>query len=224
MREEQEADYAFKLKNMGINECLFEKYLIIKSDKIRKVYSDSAIAEVDPMKSLQNKRSRELEDIYDEVDNEYNPYQLNDYECSYEPEENNETISDKSDGEEEDPHHEAAPVRNHGGLEIFENCSKTQIDKLHRLVSHHQSKAKTFVRAYKSKLKSKHQEIYVRNSQEFVEKIKHKIFHKCNFPGCNRTFASSGWLKSHFNEHDNEILSHKFNKIFDNFLKNSKIN
>ena len=52
-----------------------------------------------------------------------------------------------------------------------------------------------------------------------MEKIKNKIFHKCNFPSCNRTFASPGWLKSHFNEHDNEIKNYKFNKIFENFVR-----
>ena len=215
-----QGNYEFKLKNMGFDENIFEKFFVIRTDKIRKIYSDTAINEVDVSKTLQNKRSRETEDIYEGVDNEYNPYADNSQNENFHvQEEDAVTISDYSEDDEvKEPALNSISPKD--GLEIFINCSKKQIDKLNQLVERHQNQTKIFVKAYKSKLKSKNQDIYQKNSKDFIEKIKNKIFHKCNFPGCNRTFASAGWLKSHFNEHDDEILNYKFNKVFDFFVKN----
>jgi len=214
----------FKLENLGIDGNMFEKYFVISSNKIRKVYSDSAVQEIDPSNVLQTKRCRENEDIYDGIDNEYNPYEEKTLEDNYQLEEHDsETISDYSDFDEERKRSPEENNKNEGfsnnTYNIFGNCSQNQIEKLNRLVGHHQKEAKVIVKAYRSKLKSKHHEIYKKNSQEFTEKIKHKIFHKCNFPGCSRTFASAGWLKSHFSEHDKEILDFKFNKLFENYMR-----
>lgn len=214
----------FKLENLGINGNLFEKYFVISQNKIRKVYSDSAVQEIDLSNILQTKRCRENEDIYDGIENEYNPYEEKTLEENYHHEEHDSvTISDYSDFDDEKIKNSEENYKKEGltnnTYDIFGNCSQNQIKKLNKLVSHHQKEAKVIVKAYKSKLKSKHHEIYQKNSQEFMEKIKHKIFHKCNFPGCSRTFASAGWLKSHFSEHDKEIQEFKFNKLFENYMR-----
>jgi hypothetical protein len=209
-------DYDFKFKNLGIDANAFDKFFMIRTEKIRKIYSDSAINEIDPSKALQNKRYRETDDIYEGVENDYNPFGEGSLgEHFNQVDDEAETISDCSENAEE----RELTVTN--SYDIFQNCSQTHIDKLNQLVSHHQNQAKILVKAYKSKLKSKHQDIYRKNSEDFMEQIKHKVFHKCNFPGCSRTFASAGWLKSHFNEHDSEILRYKFNSIFDSVSRRS---
>ena len=48
---------------------------------------------------------------------------------------------------------------------------------------------------------------------------KYRIFHRCNFPNCNRTFSSSGWLRAHFDEHFKEIKGHAFSILFDKYIK-----
>ena len=61
-------------------------------------------------------------------------------------------------------------------------------------------------KAYKSKLKKKYSKLYELNSINLQEKNKFKLFHKCCYPGCTRTFSSSGWLKSHLNKHLKNIF------------------
>ena len=53
------------------------------------------------------------------------------------------------------------------------------------------------IKAYKSKLKKKYKHLYEINSIDLENKNKSKLYHKCCYPGCNRTFSSSGWLKAH---------------------------
>lgn len=113
-------------------------------------------------------------------------------------------------------------------LKIFKNCSQSQMNQLNQIFSEMNSskEEKILVKAYKSKLKFKFYQIYEKNSQNFKETVKYKIFHKCNYPSCGRTFASSGWLRSHFKDHLKELKKNKFNIIFENFvekLKNSTI-
>lgn len=79
------------------------------------------------------------------------------------------------------------------------------------------------IKAYKSKLKSKNWNSYLINSKLTEMKNKYKFYHKCNFPSCNRTFSSSGWLKTHIEEHMREIHSDEFNKDFEKYKYANKI-
>ena len=74
------------------------------------------------------------------------------------------------------------------------------------------------VKKYNSKHKSKYKEIYQINSINFEEENKNKLFHKCCFQGCGRTFSSSGWLKSHLEEHLKEIKDSMFSKFYEKFI------
>ena len=76
----------------------------------------------------------------------------------------------------------------------------------------------TLINSYKSKIKSKFLKIYDINSINIQGKTKYKLFHKCCFPGCNRTFSSSGWLKAHFKEHLKQLRNSKFSILFNKFI------
>ena len=78
------------------------------------------------------------------------------------------------------------------------------------------------IKAYKSKLKKKYSKLYENNSINLEEKNKFKLFHKCCYPGCNRTFSSSGWLKSHLDKHLKKIHDSKYCKLFENYLINEE--
>jgi len=103
---------------------------------------------------------------------------------------------------------------------ILKDSQEYQMEQLDRIFKemNESKEAKVIIKAYKSKLKTKFYKIYESNSEFYKEKNKFKIFHKCNFPGCSRTFASAGWLKSHFNEHLQEIKVNKFNVEFERSL------
>ncbi len=206
-----ENDYMFKLRNLGINDEVFEKFTCIKKDRIKKVCSEGAIVDLNIDRSLQIKRNREAEDIYSGVVNDLNPY---------EEESGSSSNSDYYSEEEGEEDKKDLPPNPPNNLQIFNNISQKQLGKLHDIVKEiHDEKKEILVKAYKSKLKSKYTHIYEENSKSTENRTKFKIFHKCNFPGCNRTFASAGWLGSHFEEHSREISCCKFNKIFDMMKK-----
>ena len=79
------------------------------------------------------------------------------------------------------------------------------------------------VKAYKSKLKKKYGYLYKINSKELEEKNKFKLYHKCCYPDCNRTFSSSGWLKAHLKNHLKQIHNSKYCILFENFIMNENI-
>ena len=79
------------------------------------------------------------------------------------------------------------------------------------------------VKAYRSIHKKKYIKIYEANSKNFNKDNKNKLFHKCSFPGCNRTFSSSGWLKAHLKIHLKQIHNSLFCKLFRNIVINNKI-
>ena len=85
----------------------------------------------------------------------------------------------------------------------------------------------SIINSYKSKNDSKFYKIDDVNSIKIQGKFKYKLFHKCCFPGCNRTFSSSGWLKAHLKEHLKQIENNWFNKAFKKYIykgPNSKKN
>ena len=80
------------------------------------------------------------------------------------------------------------------------------------------SESSQVVKAYRSKHKKKYIKIYEANSINFNENNKYKLFHKCCYPKCNRTFSSSGWLKAHFKEHLKQIHNSLFSKLFNRLV------
>ena len=100
--------------------------------------------------------------------------------------------------------------------ENFSNCLRKNS---HIETNHSEKKTiETAVKKYKSKHKLRYQEIYQINSINFEEENKNKLFHKCCFQGCGRTFSSSGWLKSHLEEHLKEIKDSLFSKFYEKFI------
>jgi hypothetical protein len=207
------------LRNMGFQDDFLEVFsnhepvYTIKREKIRKVASENAVVEIPPLEETK-KRSREDDDMMHDIEQEESEiFQRGETgfgaDCFYSYEEELEVP----------PKDESRAQPDSANLNLFHACSKTQMDKLTRLVYGKKSeKEKVMVKAYKSKLKSKFYQVYEANSQQFREKIKFKIFHKCNYPSCGRTFASAGWLKSHFQEHLKELKKNKFNILFEDFL------
>ena len=84
-------------------------------------------------------------------------------------------------------------------------------------------KSKYAINAYKSNHKKKFSKLYEINSITLEEKNKYKLYHKCCYPNCNRTFSSSGWLKAHLKEHLKEIHNSKYSKLFEKFVLNEKL-
>ena len=80
------------------------------------------------------------------------------------------------------------------------------------------------INTYKSKIRTKFLKIYDTNSINIQGKIKYKLFHKCCYPGCNRTFSSSGWLKAHFKEHLKQIHNSRFSLLFKKYIYNQQMN
>lgn len=207
------------LRNMGLGDNFFDVFGVetgvytIRREKIRKVASENAVVQI-PIDDSDKKRFREEEEIYYREESDI-----------FRSEEQNDGFgADRvylSEDCEIQKEGESIlrPKPDSSNLNFFHACSQSQMDNLNRLVSNINSeKEKVLVKAYKSKLKSKFYRVYEENSQQFKEKIKHKIFHKCNYPSCGRTFASAGWLKSHFQDHLREIKKNKFNILFENFL------
>ena len=112
---------------------------------------------------------------------------------------------------------------NSGYGKLMSNYSNEQMIHLANIISglNTATQSRQVIKAYKSKLKSKFQRIYETNSQNYLENVKYKLFHKCCYPNCGRTFSSSGWLKAHFEEHLKELEKNNFNVLFDKFI-NSK--
>lgn len=77
---------------------------------------------------------------------------------------------------------------------------------------------KTAIKAYRSRHKSKFTKVYEINSYQLLEKNKFKLFHKCCFPDCKRTFSSSGWLKAHYKEHLKELHKSNYCKLFEQMV------
>jgi hypothetical protein len=80
------------------------------------------------------------------------------------------------------------------------------------------------VKSYKSKYKNKFKDIYENNSILLQNKNKYKLYHKCCYPGCNRTFTYSGWLKAHYKKHLNEIQKGAYCRLFEKYKLENEYN
>ena len=79
-----------------------------------------------------------------------------------------------------------------------------------------------YITSYKSKYKIKNKILYEQNSFDVKKRNKDKLFHKCCYPGCNRTFSSSGWLRTHYSEHLQVIHSSAYCRLFSKYLMSEK--
>lgn len=224
------------LKNIGFDVKFFEKLesgrsaFIIKKEKMRKVGSENAVVKVEG-DGIFIRRNREEEDIeiYKEAESSHGLFDEEEEIVNTDKERSTirgamyiDRESDFYNEIEDEPDKASSHLEKN--LSLFQNCSQAQISQLNQLFSQMNSsnEERVLVKAYKSKLKSKFYEVYEKNSQQLKEKIKYKIFHKCNYPSCGRTFASSGWLKSHFKEHLDDLEKNKFNILFDQFIEKYK--
>jgi hypothetical protein len=204
------------LKYIGFDPLFFEKLedtLPMKKASIIRIYSEEAISKIptDISLNILPKNTDEERYIYDDVEEHYNNFK----------DENITFINFVEEDEQVDEEvlEEAIPEKQ-TDLTLFKNCSEDQLSNLKNILCKmNVENEKVIIKAYISKLKTKFYEIYEQNSQLMKEKIKYKIFHKCNYPSCRRTFASSGWLKSHFNEHLKEVKKNKFNILFDRYIE-----
>ena len=212
------------LRNIGFQEDFFEiienKQFIIKKEIFKKNFSANAICEEKDL--YQKSNYKEAEDyeacFVDLPNNNFNEVEATFY--------NNETNFGKDEINFQDNNNYKNTSQN---FDIFQNISQNHLEQLDLIVKqilNFKKKEKEIgIKAYKSKLKTKFYEIYKQNSLIMKEKSKFKIFHKCNFPGCQRTFSTSGWLKSHFSEHLKDLEQNEFNKLFSKVItKCSKLN
>lgn len=208
----------FSLKNIGFDQDFFSKLnnelYIIKKSAVRKIFSEGAITKISEDLGTEEKRKfAEAEDLemYG-VDNEFS---LDEEENGY----GGNFISKETNFYEENEQQEQ-PNMAENNLSVFKNCSQSQMNRLNAIIDNINSttRQKLAVKAYKSKLKTKFYQVYEKNSEWLKEKNKYKLFHKCNYPRCNRTFASSGWLKAHFSSHIDEIKKDKFNILFEEII------
>lgn len=199
------------LKSLGFDTDFFCKinatFTAPCKSTIPKCISETAISKIPTDISLNCKICDEDQnDLYDECEDNYNNFESDDnIFTNYVEKEPEVEVQDE----------------NQSDLKLFQNCSDDQLNNLKTIFNKmtEDKENKIIVKAYKSKLKTKFYEIYQQNSELIKEKVKYKIFHKCNFPSCKRTFSSSGWLRSHFNEHMKDVKKNKFNIMFDDYIE-----
>lgn len=203
------------MRNIGFDSSFFSNSIhdvfVIKKSSVKKIFSEGAIHKIssDPS-ALQQRKSAEAEDLSIYADSEFDrEEEQKGFGGNF--------ISGETNLFDDDEQHEAP-------LKVFKNCSSEQMNRLSTIITSLNSteQEKLAVKAYRSKLKSKFYSIYEKNSKWLKEKNKHKIFHRCNYPRCNRTFASSGWLRAHFNSHLEEIRKEKFSTLFDQVAEKMK--
>ena len=111
---------------------------------------------------------------------------------------------------------------NHNNNTVVNN-ENSKLNYLVKNINNDVSNNNSVIKKYKSKLNSKFVKIYEANSLNIPDKVKYKLFHKCCYPGCNRTFSSSGWLRAHFKEHLDQIHKSTFSLLFDRFIYSDKV-
>ena len=192
------------LKNCGFSPDFFSKisqnmYILGKNNgNIKKIRSEN------DMISLQMKRRREnfeRKKIYEAEDKDtFNKIYENDF-------------------------HFICGSNGNSNSSLYDYSAFTTIPSQECLDKNNSEKIKNnnyLIKAYKSKLKKKYSKLYELNSINLEEKNKYKLFHKCCYPGCERTFSSSGWLKAHLDQHLKKIHDSKYCKLFENYLLNEQ--
>lgn len=206
-------DFSRKSYENSVKIEKIDKIYIIKKDGIRKVGSDGNIEQLDmDYFYLNEKRSRELEDIYDIKDMTENQLLSNVEKNSYDLIiKQNSNLSDYNNTDAEAEAEEKA--------EIDYKITEKDMVKLQLAVKNINkdivNDTNKIIKAYKSSLKLRNMNVYNETSSYVNEINKLKLYHKCNYPDCNRTFSSSGWLSSHLDDHINDLKKGDFNIKFE---------
>ena len=195
------------MKNCGLDPLIFndmQKYVYVyEKNPMKKVFSSNAVLAIPINEEEFNKN------------NQKKPYVAEDKEL-YEREELNKII---------DNNILRIDLINQNQKTISNQCKKmsafeenSHLSSLLQNINNDVVNNNTLINSYKSKIKSKFLKIYDINSINIQGKLKYKLFHKCCFPGCNRTFSSSGWLKAHFKEHLKQLRNSKFSLLFNKYV------
>ena len=211
--------------NFGFSPNFFseikEEIYIIEKNPMRKIFSANAVLNIPIEEQIEKKK------IYDAEDKELYNQQEEDYCFDLNKNDNlllnfGEKIILNDNNNQYYSNSIFFPFNTENN--IFSNFSQNQIMNLNKIIEEMNKsyENRKVIKAYKSKLKSKFYKIYEFNSKDYLEKVKYKLFHKCCFPNCGRTFSSSGWLKAHFEEHSKDLKKNKFNILFEKFIRNNK--
>ena len=211
--------------NFGFSPNFFseikEEIYIIEKNPMRKIFSANAVLNIPIEEQIEKKK------IYDAEDKELYNQQEEDYCFDLNKNDNlllnfGEKIILNDNNNQYYSNSIFFPFNTENN--IFSNFSQNQIMNLNKIIEEMNKsyENRKVIKAYKSKLKSKFYKIYEFNSKDYLEKVKYKLFHKCCFPNCGRTFSSSGWLKAHFEEHIKDLKKNKFNILFEKFIRNNK--
>jgi hypothetical protein len=226
---ENELNYRLELFGLK-NEFPFSSLstYVIKKEKFKKILSESAITKLEnfpitkKFSSLQNldvdlpreeQNYNEYTEIYggDEEFSNGDPNSPNFSRGAFE----NTYLETEHKPQETEQNEKSNETR-----QIFDDSILNRLKQLLAKITTNEDKV--IIKAYRSKLKRKFKRIYEKNSANFNESTKYKIFHKCKFPGCERTFASCGWLKSHFDDHLSELQKCDVNQQFLKFQRKCK--
>ena len=192
-------DSRFLLTNCGFSPDFFnnleESFLVIQNNNIKKIKSENDIILFEKDEKYPRKK------IYEAEDKDF--YKYDDIQKSLYNNYNNNSKNNISSYTT----FPSVDCLNKNNCEIINNNKNN----------------KYVVKAYKSKLKKKYRHLYEINSIELENKNKYKFYHKCCYPGCNRTFSSSGWLKAHLKNHLKQIHNSKYCKLFENYILNEKM-
>ena len=199
------------LKNCGFSPDFFSTisqniFLFGKNNEnFKKIRSEN------DMISLQMKRRREnfeRKKIYEAEDKDF-------FKKMYE---NNLTFSNASQNNSFNSLYDFSAFTTIPSQECLDKINKKSCEKIKK-----NNNNNYLIKAYRSKLKKKYSRLYEINSINLEEKNKFKLFHKCCYPGCNRTFSSSGWLKAHLDKHLKKIHNGKYSKMFETILLDKQI-
>ena len=198
------------MKNCGFDPIFFndiQKYVYVyEKNPMKKVYSSNAVLaipinEVELPNKKNSKKTYVTEDKESYEQEELNKILDNNILCINPKNQNQSPVPNKNkrmSAFQENPHLNS----------LLQNINNDVINN-NKLIS-----------TYKSRIRTKFLKIYDTNSINIQGKIKYKLFHKCCYPGCNRTFSSSGWLKAHFKEHLKQIHNSQFSLLFKKFIYN----
>ena len=202
------------MKNCGFDPIFFndiQKYVYVyEKNPMKKVYSSNAVLAI-PINEEEQQNKKKHKKSYVAEDKE-----------SYEREELNKILDNNIlciNSKNQNP----SPIPNKNKrMSAF--TETPQLNSLVQNINNDVLNNNILINTYKSKIRTKFLKIYDTNSINIQGKIKYKLFHKCCYPGCNRTFSSSGWLKAHLKEHLKQIHNSHFSLLFKKFIYNGNNN
>ena len=200
------------MKNLGLDPSIFnnmQKCLyVFEKNPMKKVFSSNAISSI-PINEeylIKNKHKKS--------------YELEDKE-SYEKQELNKILDNGIYISNMKNSNSMNGINNNKKNSAFEE--HPQFDFLIQNINNGFINPNSVINSYNSINQSKFSKVIDINSLNNQGKHKYKLFHKCCFPGCNRTFSSSGWLKAHFKEHLKHLEKSKFSILFKRFVYKKNI-